>query len=295
MHEILIISGKGGTGKTSLTAAFAHLSSGAVLCDLDVDAPDLHLILRPATGVPTAFESGFEAVIDPQQCTDCGTCAQMCRFQAVRRRGDSFEIDSIRCEGCGVCVHFCPEKAIAFNPKTCGRWNISESRFGPLVHAQLYPGGENSGRLVALLRREAKALAERTGAALIVSDGPPGIGCPVISSLSGQDLAVIVTEPTPSGLHDLQRIVELCDHFKVPAAVLINKYDLNARMAEEIRTFCREKRIGLLPEIPHDDLFVHAMVQGLAVTEWPGGGGVAQQCRAAWTRITDRFVEATAR
>jgi MinD superfamily P-loop ATPase len=291
MREILIISGKGGTGKTSLTATFAHLSNHAVLCDLDVDAPDLHLILQPAMGIPTAFQGGFEAVIDPQQCTGCGTCADMCRFQAVRTSGQTFEIDPIRCEGCGVCVHFCPAQAIAFNPKTCGRWSISETRFGPLVHAQLYPGEENSGRLVALLRREAKALAERTGARLIVSDGPPGIGCPVISAMSGQDLAVIVTEPTPSGLHDLQRVAELCSHFQVPAAVLINKNDLNAAMAERIRTWCREKAIALLPEIPHDAEFVHAMVRGLAITEWPAGEAAARICREAWTQIAASFEE----
>jgi MinD superfamily P-loop ATPase len=286
MHEILIISGKGGTGKTSLAAAFAHLSTGAVLCDLDVDAPDLHLILRPAPVEPVDFESGFEAVIDPLLCAACGTCAELCRFNAVRQVKGRFEIDPIRCEGCGVCVHFCPQKAIVFHPKTCGQWRLSETRFGPLVHARLYPGEENSGRLVALLRRQARLLAESKGAEMILSDGPPGIGCPVISALSGTHLAVIVTEPTPSGLHDLQRIVALCDHFGVPAAVLINKSDLNAAVARDIRSFCQEKKMPMLPDIPHDADVVHAMVQAMAITEY-SDGALSQKCRAAWTQILD--------
>jgi MinD superfamily P-loop ATPase len=290
MHEILIISGKGGTGKTSLTAAFAHLSAQTVLCDLDVDAPDLHLILRPAPAEPVPFSSGFEASIDPEKCSRCGTCVDMCRFQAIiDNDGQCPAVDPIRCEGCGVCVHFCPQQAIDFMPKTCGQWRISDTRFGPLVHAQLDPGEENSGKLVALLRREAKALAERTGAGLILSDGPPGIGCPVISSLSGTDLAVIVTEPTPSGQHDLQRVVEVCDHFGVPATVLINKCDLNPELSRQIRGFCAGRQMPAPAELPHDTSFVHAMVRGLTITEFTDGF-IAQQVRSAWTGIR-RFVD----
>jgi len=222
MHEVLVISGKGGTGKTTLTAAFAHLSRDTVLCDLDVDAPDLHLVLKPAPSIHEPFISGFEPSINTDQCSLCGTCEQMCRFQAVRSDNGRMTIDPIRCEGCGVCVHFCPDEAIDFRPRECGSWSVSETRFGPLVHAQLYPGEENSGKLVALLRTEAKKMVEAHGAQMILSDGPPGIGCPVISALTGATLAVIVTEPTPSGIHDLGRVVELSGHFKVPAAVIIN-------------------------------------------------------------------------
>lgn len=287
MHEILIISGKGGTGKTSLTAAFAHLSAGAVLCDLDVDAPDLHLILRPALAAPNPFCSGYEPVIDPQRCNACGTCIQMCRFQAVGGNGAAPVVDPIRCEGCGVCVHFCPHEAIDFRPKTCGQWRISDTRFGPLVHAQLDPGEENSGKLVALLRREAKALAESRGAGLILCDGPPGIGCPVISALSGNDLSVIVTEPTPSGLHDLERVAGLCDHFGVPAAVLINKCDLNVGLARAIRVFCQERQVPVISELPHDADFVHAMVKGQTITEF-ADSPASRQVRSVWEAVLRR-------
>jgi MinD superfamily P-loop ATPase len=289
MSEILVISGKGGTGKTSLTAAFAHLSAQTVLCDLDVDAPDLHLILRPAPAQPLAFSSGFEASIDPEKCNACGTCADMCRFQAIITTGRCLAVDPIRCEGCGVCVHFCPQRAIDFIPKMCGQWRISDTRFGPLVHAQLDPGEENSGKLVALLRREAKALAERIGARLVLSDGPPGIGCPVISALSGTDLAVIVTEPTPSGLHDLQRVAGVCDHFGVPAAVLINKSDLNTALSREIRVFCEGRQMPVAAELSHNAGFVHAMVRGLTITEF-ADSLVAQQVQSAWVEIR-RFVD----
>jgi len=289
MHEILIISGKGGTGKTSLTAAFAHLSPGAVLCDLDVDAPDLHLILRPAESAQIPFVSGFEASVRSADCTQCGICGQMCRFGAIRDTGTSFGVDPIRCEGCGVCVHFCPERAIDFKEKECGRWSISETRFGSLVHAQLYPGEENSGKLVALLRRESKQLAQSKGAGIILSDGPPGIGCPVISALSGIHLAVIVTEPTVSGFHDLQRVVQLCAHFKVPAAAIINKCDLNAAVAGNIKSYCRSSRMPVLAELPHDTDFVHAMVAGLAITEF--SDGQSSRCvRNAWAAIVEQVL-----
>lgn len=289
MHEILIISGKGGTGKTSLTAAFAHLSNAAILCDLDVDAPDLHLILRPEPSTSTPFVAGFEARIRPDNCTNCGICMQMCRFGAIRMNGGGPAVDPIRCEGCGVCVHFCPEQAIAFESKHCGDWRISHTRFGPLIHAQLYPGEENSGKLVALLRSQAKVLAVSKEAEIILSDGPPGIGCPVLSSLTGADLAVIVTEPTPSGIHDLRRVAELCTHFRVPAAVIINKADLNRKIAQEIQAFCRESGLPVLVELPHDTNFVHAMVQGLALTEF-NEGETSRQLRQAWEKIVKQAV-----
>lgn len=284
MHEILVISGKGGTGKTSLTAAFAHISSNAVLCDLDVDAPDLHLILRPELSDQVPFIAGAEARIRPDQCEGCGTCADMCRFQAIRADGSVFAVDPIRCEGCRVCVRFCPADAIDFVPKQCGHWSLSETRFGPLAHAQLYPGEENSGKLVAHLRHEAKKLAESKGISVLLSDGPPGLGCPVISAVSGTGLAVIVTEPTPSGMHDLRRVVELCKHFNVATAVIINKSDLNSIMAAKIRSFCEDSGLPLLAELPHDTVFVDALVQGLAITEF-SDGHLSREVRRAWEKI----------
>jgi len=293
MHEILVISGKGGTGKTSVTAAFAHICERAVICDLDVDAPDLHLILQPKARQTTAFISGYEPKVVLEKCTSCGTCEQMCRFDAIKVADDGAVVDPIRCEGCGVCVHFCPEKAIDFIPKQCGEWSISDTRFGTMAHAQLYPGEENSGKLVALLRSQARELAESEGAGLILSDGPPGIGCPVISALSGTSMAVMVTEPTPSGIHDLERVVELCDYFKVPTSVIINKCDLNETIAGDIRTFCVNKKISVLGELPHDSDFVNAMVQARAITEF-SQGPTSQKIRAAWQKLIKEAAESKA-
>ncbi|MGD9369077.1 MAG: ATP-binding protein [Desulfobacteraceae bacterium] len=284
MPEILIISGKGGTGKTSLTAAFAHLADNAIICDLDVDAPDLHLLLQPDTQQTHEFYSGYEAVIQPELCDGCDTCRQMCRYDAVKPGTPAPVIDPLKCEGCKVCVEFCPADAIAFTSKHCGNWFDSDTRFGPMVHAQLFPGEENSGRLVAVLRQRAKEMAQARAQPLILSDGPPGIGCPVISSLSGVNLAVIVTEPTPSGLHDLERIVSLCDHFKIPVAVIINKYDLNEKMTQVIEAFCGGRDDSVVAKLPHDPVFVHAMLEGRAVTEY-ANGNISQRIRRAWDHI----------
>jgi MinD superfamily P-loop ATPase len=284
MPEILVISGKGGTGKTSLTAAFAHLAGDSVVCDLDVDAPDLHLLLQPATRQKHEFYSGYEAAIRPDRCSGCDTCRQICRFDAVRPGAPTPVIDPLKCEGCKVCVAFCPDDAIAFTSKHCGAWFESATRFGPMVHAQLRPGEENSGRLVALLRQRAKEIAKDREEPLILADGPPGIGCPVISALSGVNLAVIVTEPTPSGLHDLERIASLCDHFSVPMAVIINKFDLSATLVRQIEAFCHERDHRVIARLPHDPMFVHAMVQGNTVTEHADGDTV-RRIRQAWDAI----------
>ena len=286
-REILVISGKGGTGKTSLTAAFAHLAGEAVLCDLDVDAPDLHLILAPRPWRREEFYSGHEAVIDPAACTGCGTCAQMCRYGAVVAEGEVFRVEPLACEGCKVCVEFCPEGAIAFPQRHCGRWYLSQSRFGPVVHAQLFAGAENSGRLVTLLRQQARELAQRQGRELILCDGTPGIGCPVISSLSGVELAVVVTEPTPSGRHDLERVVELCRHFRVPAAVVINKCDLSEEHSRGIEDFCTTRGLELVARLPFDPVVVEAMVEGRSVTEHAPHGPLARQVARAWGRICE--------
>jgi len=284
MPEVLIISGKGGTGKTSLTAAFCHLADRPVICDLDVDAPDLHLLLQPEKKKSEPFISGNEAFVLTEKCSHCGTCIEACNFGAISETGPFVVVNPYKCEGCKVCVHCCPEEAISFPEKHCGDWYLSETRFGPMVHAQLYPAEENSGRLVALLKKEAKTLAEERDASLILSDGPPGIGCPVISALSGAGLAVIVTEPTPSGMHDLKRILELCKHFNIPTAVIINKADLNPDQAEAIEAYCQENSLSVIARLPHDPVITEAMVQGKTVTEFRACE-LSEALKYAWEKI----------
>ncbi len=284
MREILVVSGKGGTGKTSLAAALAHLAHEPVICDLDVDAPDLHLLTSPDPREIHDFYAGFEARIEPDKCEACDTCRLMCRFDAVRAGDPVPSIDPLKCEGCKVCVQFCPAEAIAFTSRHCGTWYVSDTRFGPMVHAQLFPAQENSGRLVALLRQKAREIAKAQGRRIILSDGPPGIGCPVISALSGVDLAVIVTEPTPSGVHDMARITALCDHFGIPVAVIINKYDLNPLMTGRLLSECRQKGYAVVAQLPHDTGFINAMIRKQAITEYADGETV-QQIRKAWEQI----------
>jgi MinD superfamily P-loop ATPase len=286
MREIVILSGKGGTGKTSLTGAFAHLAKNKIICDLDVDAPDLHLLLQPERERENEFYSGHEARIEPEKCDGCGLCASMCQFGAIREEKEGFFVDPLRCEGCKVCVAFCPASAIDFPEKHCGQWYISSTRFGPMVHAQLFPGEENSGRLVMVLKQQARELAKSLGADLVLCDGAPGIGCPVISSLSGANLAVAVTEPTPSGRHDLERVADLCKHFRIAFAVIINKEDLNPEETSRIEAFCRENGYPVLARLPHDPLVTKAMVQGLVVTETPEGD-FSRELRKAWVRIEE--------
>ena len=286
MREILIISGKGGTGKTSLTGAFAHLASNKIICDLDVDAPDLHLLLHPTREREVEFFSGHEAVIDRDVCTRCGVCASMCQYRAIREDGEDFVVDSRRCEGCKVCVAFCPEEAVRFPEKHCGTWYVSDTRCGPLVHAQLFPGEENSGKLVMVLKREARELAKARGAHLVLCDGAPGIGCPVISSLSGAHLAVAVTEPTPSGRHDLERVADLCGHFQTALAVIINKYDLNPEETARIEAFCRDRNYPVPARLPHDPAITQAMIQGLVITELPETE-ISREIRQGWSRIEE--------
>ncbi len=285
MPEVLIISGKGGTGKTSLTGAFAHLAENKIICDLDVDAPDLHLLLHPQDLEVNQFYSGHQAEIDPERCIGCGLCAEKCRFEAIDQTEDGlYAVNQLKCEGCKLCVTLCPEEAVLFPVRHCGRWQISDTRLGPMVHAQLFPGEENSGRLVALLRSRARELSQEKGLKLILSDGPPGIGCPVISSMSNLDLAVIVTEPTPSGRHDLERVVQLCRHFKVPAGVIVNKHDLNLAQTAAIEDYCTSQGLEVLACLPFDPAMTEAMVKGLVITEY-SDNGLSGALQAAWQRI----------
>ncbi len=286
MKELVIISGKGGTGKTSLMAAFAALAKDRVLCDTDVDAADLHLLANPRVLQRTVFTSGHTARIDPDLCLECGLCRDLCRWNCI---GDTFQIDPIGCEGCGVCVHFCPQNAIEFPENTCGEWMVSDTRFGPMLHARLGIAEENSGKLVTLVRREARKLAEEKKLELIITDGPPGVGCPVIAAIGGADAVVIVTEPTVAGLHDMKRVADLADHFKVPVMICINKYDLNPDMTREIENFAQKRHSPCLGHIPFDPMFTEAMIQAQTVIEYGNGSPVNTNIEAIWKRIEDRL------
>lgn len=282
MHEIVIISGKGGTGKTTLTAAFCALAADAVFCDADVDAADLHLLLQPTIKEQHEFIGGSKAVIVAERCNQCGVCKELCRFAAISAE---LVVDQILCEGCGVCVDLCPEKAIDFPEQLCGHWFHSNTRFGPLVHARLGIAEENSGRLVHLVRKEALQLAEEENKKLIITDGPPGIGCPVIAAIGGASLLLVVVEPTLSGRHDLERVLDLAAHFKVPARLLINKYDLNADMAQAIEAAASERDVLCVGRIPFDPVFTRAMVQGQTIFEYAGAEERQQELRTIWTRV----------
>lgn len=288
MRELVVISGKGGTGKTSITACFAVLARRAVLADCDVDAADLHLVLSPQVEQRSVFVSGHEARIRSDDCTACGICAQVCRFDAVRRvaRQDGtgvFSIDPIACEGCGACVRHCPSYAIDFPECECGEWFISQTRCGPMVHAALFAAAENSGKLVSLVREQGRAVAKRRGADLVLIDGSPGIGCPVIASLTGASLALVVTEPTVSGLHDLERITRVTRHFGVPTAICINKWDLNAEMAGRITSLAQEQDLPLAGRVRYDPAVTRAQLQALALVEYAADGAAAD-VRALWER-----------
>jgi MinD superfamily P-loop ATPase len=284
MKELIVLSGKGGTGKTSLTAAFAYLAEQKVLCDADVDAADLHLLAAPKIERKENFQSGHTAVIATDRCTGCGLCREMCRWDAI---SDDFLIDSIECEGCGVCVDFCPEKAIDFPINTCGQWYISNTRFGPMVHAHLGIAEENSGKLVTLVRQQAKKLAGDKQLELILTDGPPGVGCPVIASLGGASAVLVVTEPTVSGCHDTERVLDLTKHFNVPTMLCINKFDLNPEMTRDIERSAVNNSVTLVGRIPFDLLFTKAMVQAQTIFEYDGKSKVCAAMKATWEKVSD--------
>ncbi len=286
MKELVVISGKGGTGKTSLVAAFASIVSNKVVCDADVDAADLHLIMNPSVRERHDFDSGHTAIIDPDRCTQCGLCRDLCRWEAI---GEDFVVDPIACEGCGVCYYVCPEKAIDFPLNTCGEWYLSDTRFGPMAYAMLGIAEENSGKLVTLIRQEGKKLAEVHRFDLLLTDGPPGIGCPVIASLGGATAVLIVAEPTVSGRHDMERVAELASFFKIPAMLCINKYDLNPEEGDVIETYARRKGVGVLGRIPFDPNFTHAMVQGQTIVEYDAESAGARAVRRIWDRVAGRL------
>jgi MinD superfamily P-loop ATPase len=262
--ELVIISGKGGPGKTSITASFGHLARDNVMADCDVDAADLHILADPDTTHEEDFLGGVLARIDPEQCTECGACYDACRFDAISKE---FVVDPIGCEGCAVCFHVCPADAVVLEEPINGRWFISDTRFGPMVHAALLPGAENSGKLVALVRNQAKVLARKKDKSLIIVDGAPGVGCPVISSVTGADHVLIVTEPTLSGMHDMDRAIELVKGFNVPMSVIINKHDINSEVTSQIESFVANSGVAPIGKIPFDPAIVEAMVQKRCVSE----------------------------
>lgn len=282
IRELVVVSGKGGTGKTSITAAFASLAESSVLCDADVDAADLHLLMAPTVRKKTDFMGGCLAEIRKDDCVECDRCRELCRFDAI---SEDYVVDAINCEGCGVCVDLCPEQAIDFPVQKCGEWFISDTRFGPMVHARLGIAEENSGKLVSLVRQETKKLAEEKGREFILTDGPPGIGCPVIASIGGATALAIIVEPTVSGLHDMKRVAELAVHFKVPGLVCVNKYDLNMDMTKKIEAYGQEHNMTLLGRIPFDPVFTWAMIEGKNVLEYAPDSDAAQSIKEVWQKI----------
>ncbi len=286
MKELVVISGKGGTGKTSLMAAFAALAENNALCDADVDASDLHLLMSPQVKECHEFQGGSTAVIDRDRCTECDLCRDLCRWNAI---SENFEVDSIECEGCGVCVYFCPERAIDFPVKTCGEWFISDTRFGPMVHARLGIAEENSGKLVTLVRQETRKIAQLNNLDLMTTDGPPGIGCPVIASIGGATAVLIVTEPTVSGLHDMERVAQLAAHFRVPAMLCVNKFDLNPEQAKAIERLAEKRDIDALGRVPFDPVFTRSMIQGKTIFENNAASETGSAVRHIWEKVSKRL------
>jgi len=281
LKEIVVLSGKGGTGKTSIVGALAALAQSKVLADCDVDAADLHLLLRPSEKMRTEFWSGKVARIDQDRCDECGLCQELCRFHAIR----DFQVEEASCEGCGLCHHVCPTEAITMRENMAGHWFISGTRYGPLVHARLGIAQENSGKLVAVVRQQARKVAEEQALDYVISDGPPGIGCPVISSLSGASLALLVTEPTLSGMHDLDRVLGVCRHFGVPATVCINKYDINEENTRQTEEQCSRQAVDVVARIPFDNAVTESIVRGVPIVEY-SDGRVTREIVTMWRRIS---------
>jgi len=280
MKQIVVISGKGGTGKSIITGSFASLAKNKVMADCDVDAADLYLLLHPAVKETHEFSGGKTAFIDERRCSQCGKCQEVCRFEAI----DNYVVDPISCEGCGICFHICPERAIKMVDSLSGKWFVSETKYGPFVHAKLGVAEENSGKLVTLVRQNAKLIAEKEKKDFVIIDGPPGIGCPVIASLAGVDIALIVTEPTLSGIHDLERIVGVANHFGIKGAVCINKYDLNLIVTQKIEEYCRHNNIELVGKIPFDISVTEALVRGLPIVEY-SNNQVTNEIKNLWEKI----------
>ncbi len=281
MNEITVLSGKGGTGKTTLVASFAALTKKTVLTDCDVDAPDLHLLLHPEIVQRQKFVGSKVAVIDKEKCIQCGKCEELCRFHSIV----DLSVNPFLCEGCGVCAYICPVEAVELKERISGYTFISKTKYGLMSHARLNPGEENSGKLVTLVRQNAKQLAETKNSTLILNDGPPGIGCPVIASLGGVEMGLIVVEPTLSGIHDMKRALDLLNHFKIPSSVCINKYDINEENTDRIAEYCRFKGVEVIGRIPFDAIVTEAMVARKTVVEYSPSKKVSQEIKMVWERL----------
>jgi MinD superfamily P-loop ATPase len=300
MKELVVVSGKGGTGKTSLVASLAALAKPVVLVDCDVDAADLHLVLEPRIASRSEFLGGSKARIKPGHCTACGKCEELCRFNAIYfdgpgngRIGRTFRIDRLACEGCGVCADYCAEGAIEFAPAIAGQWFVSDTRCGPMVHAKLGVAAENSGKLVTQIRRAAQQAAEKHRLDLILCDGSPGIGCPVIASLTGASMALLVVEPTASGLHDFERIARLTVQLGVPAVLSVNKADLNTEVADQLESAARALGIEPVGRVPYDSEVTRAQIVARSVVE-VSQGPAAQAIRLIWDQIEERWKSSAA-
>jgi len=277
MRQLTIISGKGGTGKTTITGAFALLAENKVMADCDVDAADLYLILDARIQQTEKFYGGRSPVVDLGRCTQCGICTDLCRFDAIQ----DGVLDIVSCDHCGLCVYGCPENAITMREDHSGNWFVSETPYGPLVHARLGIGEENSGKLVTAVRKKASEIAEKENRDLIIIDGPPGIGCPVMASVAGVDMLLAISEPTLSGMHDLNRVLDLSRHFQIPARVCINKFDINPAIADEIEGICQNKGAEVIAKLPFDPCVVHSLVNRKTVIDYP--------CGEVTIRITDMW------
>ncbi|MCF8373788.1 MAG: ATP-binding protein [Bacteroidales bacterium] len=286
MQEITILSGKGGTGKTSITAALASLAENAVFCDNDVDAADLHLILQPKILEEHEFDSGWVAQIDKDDCIDCNICVEHCRFDAIKRGSvGRLEVNPFSCEGCRLCERVCPAVAITSFQNMDNSWYVSETRFGKMTHARMGSGQENSGKLVTTVRNKAKAIAKQSQADFVINDGPPGIGCPVISSVTGTGKVLLVIEPSVSGLHDAKRLIELVKGFNIPQFAIINKFDINREVSSKIEAFLDNENIPLLGKIPFDTDMVLAMIEKKSILEYATDSETSKRIKTVWEQL----------
>ncbi len=286
MKEITILSGKGGTGKTSITAAIASLAKNAVFCDNDVDAADLHLLLQPTVLEKHVFQGGWIASIQQESCTNCGICAENCRFDAISfSEKNGYKINPFLCEGCRLCERVCPVSAIKSEKSSNNFWYVSDTRFGTMVHAHLGPGEENSGKLVSLIRKKAQETARASKADFIINDGPPGIGCPAIASLTGTDAVLVVTEPSKSGWHDASRLIELVEKFGIPVFAVINKFDINISVSDDIENILKKKGIPMLAKIPFSETMVKALIQKKTIHELTPKSKISYLIRHIWEKI----------